>query len=342
MDTTAAKVIDHAPDRRTKVYPFRQTFGIATDEYKIRGFEEPGFFTPAVNPHHHFPAEETLMALLALKTRDTIYIHGPSGSGKTQLIHQIAARIGYNVMQINFDEATRPGELIGSMQVYDGATHFTHGVLVNGFLTPGTIVLLDEVDMCPPGVASAMQNAVSSERKFLIRQTGEVVRLHPQNVVVATANTKGMGDDEAGLYAAGTNVQNFSFLNRFETTIALDYLPPAIETAMLISRYTAEVEKDGRKSTVCSPDAETIKRVVDIAHTAREQFKKSTLSQPLTTRDCINWLNKLRLLPGLVMQCAKYSFLNRMPDKDAMALAALISAKFTLSDLDDKTYLKRK
>ena len=69
----------------------------------IQGFKEPGILTPEKNTHYKFPQEETVEFLKALRFRDTTYLIGHSGTGKTQLVNQVAARLNYNVVTINFD-----------------------------------------------------------------------------------------------------------------------------------------------------------------------------------------------------------------------------------------------
>lgn len=340
------KEISHRPNRETTQVSLVDTFGIETGyvmsggtvvkdengnplrkDKRILAFAEPGVLTPKVNENYVFPKEETVQLLMALEARDTTYLLGHSGTGKTELINQVAARLNYNVVQINFDGHLSRSDLIGDWKIVNGEMHFRYGLIPLGFTEPGTIVLLDEVDACPPETAFVLQRALSADRRFLMHETNELFELHPQNCIMGTANTNGMGDDSS-LYIAGTNVQNFSFLNRWQTVIQLDYISRDAEERVLENMFP-------------QPHAKTyIPGVCRVLESARLAFKNGTLSMPLTTRDGINWMEKIVRLP-YPMQAARYSFLDKLPTNDAVAIAQMISRCFKIVDKDDKKYLTR-
>lgn len=293
---------------------------------KILAFAEPGPLTPVINPHYKFPVEETVMFLLALANGDTTYLVGHSGTGKTELVRQIAARLNYNVVQINFDGHLLRSDLVGEIRLISGDTKFRYGLVPVGFSEPGTIILFDEVDAVSPETAFVLQRAVSEDRKFLLHETNELFSLHPQNRLVATANTSGFGDDSS-LYIAGTNIQNFSFLNRWATTIKLDYLSLEEEQQILCSMFPKR-------------DEAVVRGVCAVMAASREAFKNNVLSMPLTTRDAISWMAKLSDHP-FPMRSAKYSFLNKMSREDALIVAEYIQRHFKLPERDDFRFVNR-
>jgi cobaltochelatase CobS len=339
------ETIEHRPNRATKTFSVRETFkietGVKTDAsgspikdeqgnllYKdvvIEGFLEPGIMTPKINPNYVFPKEELVQFLQSLKARDTTYLVGHSGTGKTELVNQVAARLNYNVVQINFDGHLSRSDLIGDWKIAAGNMIFRYGLIPLAFTEPGTIVLLDEVDACAPETAFVLQRAVSADLRFLMHETNQIFELHPQNCIVGTANTNGMGDDSS-LYLAGTNVQNFSFLNRWKTVIQIEYISSADEIKVLENMF---------------PDAHAkqhIVQVVKVLSAVREAFKAGSMSMPLTTRDGINWMEKISRVP-LPMKAARYSFLDKLPVNDAISIANLIQRHFKLVDKDDTKYL---
>jgi cobaltochelatase CobS len=293
---------------------------------KIMAFKSPGSLTPAINPHYKFPKEETVMFLFSLANGDTTYIVGHSGTGKTELVRQVAARLNYNVVQINFDGHLLRADLVGEVRLISGDTKFRYGLVPVGFSEPGTIILFDEVDAVSPETAFVLQRAISEDRKFLLHETNELFSLHPQNRLVATANTNGLGD-ETSLYIAGTNIQNFSFLNRWATTIKLDYL-------------SAEDEQYILRSLFPKRDPGVIKGICEVMAASREAFKNNTLSMPLTTRDAVSWMTKLNDHP-FPMRSAKYSFLNKMNYEDALIVAEYIQRHFRLPERDDYKFVQR-
>ena len=291
----------------------------------IQGFKEPGILTPEKNTHYKFPQEETVEFLKALRFRDTTYLIGHSGTGKTQLVNQVAARLNYNVVTINFDGHLSRSDLIGDWKIVNGQMQFRYGLVPLAFTEPGTIVLFDEVDACPPETAFVLQRAISDELRFLMHETNQIFNLHPQNTIVGTANTNGLGDDSS-LYVAGTNIQNFSFLNRWKTCISIDYISPEAETEVLSSMFTEPHAK------------QYIPGVVKVLSSVREAFKSGTISIPLTTRDGINWMEKITRLP-YPMKAARYSFLDKLPVPAATSIAQLIQRHIQMPDKDDKKYL---
>lgn len=344
LNQSTITVVPNRPDREMTDVSLVETFGLITDykmvqgeiakdaqgkpilkDRRIKAFKDKGVLTPALNPNYKFPKDETIEFLKALEFRDTTYLIGHSGTGKTELVNQVAARLNYNVVTINFDGHLSRGDLIGDWKVTNGQMHFRYGLVPLGFTEPGTILLFDEIDACAPETAFVLQRAISAELRFLMHETNQIFNLHPQNCIVGTANTNGLGDDSS-LYIAGTNIQNFSFLNRWKTCIAIDYMSPEVEESVLSAMFT-------------EPHAKTyIPSVVKVLAAVREAFKAGTQTVPLTTRDGINWLEKITRVP-LPMKAARYSFLDKLPKADAVSIAQIIQRHFKLPERDDRTYL---
>ncbi len=175
MTDTKIHDVEMAPAREMREYNVAETFGVkAKADFKIMGFVSPGPLTPAIDPHYSFDLELLLAYLLALQTGENTYACGHSGTGKTTFFEQVAARLNYNFFPVNFDGSIRASDLLGAVRVREGETYFAHGVIPDAFRLAGTILVLDEVDACPPEAAFSLQRAVSESRKFLIRETGEV------------------------------------------------------------------------------------------------------------------------------------------------------------------------
>ena len=86
----------------------------------------------------------------------------------------------------------------------------------------------------------------------------------------SAANTLGFGPD-SGLYASGTHVLNFSWLDRWDVVVHIDYLPADDEVRLLHSRYPA-VKKD------------LLKRMVKATGDLRRAHAEEQLTTVLTTR----------------------------------------------------------
>lgn len=324
-------------------------FGFGDAKNLVTRFQDTGPLVPAIDPYYKFPERETKFALLAIKRGESTYLVGHSGTGKTELVNQIAARTKRNVVRINFDGHMLRSDLIGEYILQaTGAgmqSHWRWGKVPIAFRLPGTIVLLDEVDACPPDTTFVLQRALDESKTLDVHETNQLIPLHPQNCIFGTANTKGQGDD-SGLYAAGTHHQNFSFLARWKNTIPIDYMTEAEEFIMLRKKFPTHKEVEATEgteeatSTVPVIKDESIKSVCQVLAKARAGFKNGTLSQPLTTRDAINWMEKIVVLRK-PMFAAELSFLNRMPDRDASAVAENIYVAFDVKPDDSQRFKDR-
>ena len=281
----------------------------------VTGYKEHTEWVPKVDDTYVFPPQETRIVLLGLEAKDRVLMVGPTGSGKTSLIEQIAARLNYNVVKINFDGAITRQDLVGEWVIRGKDMEFQYGLLVRSFQMPGTIIVLDEWDTISGECAFVLQRPLQKDDgKILVMETGgELFPLHPDNTIVATANTCGQGDD-TGLYSHGTKVQNYAQLNRFGLTIKLNYMPAAQEVAMLHKRFPDlnDVEADS---------------LVKAVNALREAYVKGDISAPLSTRDLINWTDKFVMM-GDPMVSARYCFLNRLPADDALAAEQVLQRLF--------------
>lgn len=281
----------------------------------VMGFEEPTEFTPLINPGYVFPTEETLVLLMGIAKGDRILLVGDTGTGKTSIIEQLAARLNYSVVKISFDGCITRNDLIGEWIVKGKEMQFQYGILPLAFRMPGCIIILDEWDTINEETSFVIQRPLQKEDgKLLILETGgELVPMHEDNLICATANTAGQGDD-SGLYSQGTRIQNYSQINRFGITIRMKYLEPDKEKAMLMARYP-DIEKAEAEAFVLA-----INKV-------RDGFSNGQISVPLSPRDLLNWADKY-LAMGDPMRAAKYCFLNRMSQEDAQVTEGIIQRAF--------------
>lgn len=308
--------IDLGPEDDANGNPMMDASGKAVKKtLTVTGYQEHTEWVPSIDPTYVFPPLETRIVLLGLESKDRVLMVGPTGVGKTSLVEQIAARLNYNVVKINFDGAITRQDLIGEWVIRGKNMEFQYGLLVRSFQMPGTIIVLDEWDTISGECAFVLQRPLQKDDgKILVMETGgELFPLHPDNTIVATANTCGQGDD-TGLYSHGTKVQNYSQLNRFGLTIKMNYMPHAQEVAMLHNRFP----------DLNDLEAESLVKAVNVL---REAYVKGDISSPLSTRDLINWADKFIMMAN-PMVAAQYCFLNRLPADDALAAEQLLQRIF--------------
>lgn len=309
--------VDLGPERNEKGEAIKDSQGkeVLRDR-KIEGYVSPTEHTPTIDPNYVFPKDATLAILMGMAGKDPILLTGHTGTGKTSLIEQVGARLNYSVIKISFDCAISRNDLIGEWIVKGREIQFQYGIIPIAFRMPGTIILLDEWDAQNAETAYVLQRPLQKEdRKIFLLETRELVAMHSDNIICASANTNGQGDD-TGLYGHGTRVQSYAQLNRFAVTVRLDYLPAEQEKEILFRVF----EKDGL-------DKDEIDSIVLAANKVRDGFTNGQISVPLSTRDLINWTDKY-IKFGDCMKAATFCFLNRMSIEDAEVCRNIIQRSF--------------
>src|SRR5574344_1809003 len=159
--------------------------------------------------------------------KDCLYIAGPSGCGKPTLILQIAARLNWGVEQITLSNKCESLDLIGHSTLRNGELVFEYGPLSRAMIN-GEILILNEIDLMSAGDLSVLNDVLDGKPLTIIANNGEVIYPHKDFRVIATANTKGLGDD-TGFYS-GARILNQAFLDRFRF---LEMSYPSIRTEII-------------------------------------------------------------------------------------------------------------
>ena len=180
---------------------------------------------PVVDNNYIFREAELSAALYALVSNQRMYLHGHTGTGKTTLIEQMAARMKYPFIRINFDSEVTRMDLIGrdTMTTDDNGnsvSSFVDGMLPRAMSSP-CLLVLDEIDFVRPDVAYVMQAATEGNGLRITEDGDRFVQPDPMFRMFATGNTVGQGDEE-GLYQ-GARPQSAALLDRFTVWKRVDY-----------------------------------------------------------------------------------------------------------------------
>ncbi len=113
---------------------------------------------------------------------DELYLWGGAGAGKTTTVRQIATDLGRAFELVTFSAQTTEAKLVGFR---DASGEVRETPLVTA-LRNGALVLFDEFDACPPGIAVAI-NTMSANR--VVSTPAGTFDLHEDTVLVFSGNT---------------------------------------------------------------------------------------------------------------------------------------------------------
>tara|TARA_R110002020_G_scaffold286089_1_gene501627 strand:- start:105 stop:1370 length:1266 start_codon:yes stop_codon:yes gene_type:complete len=157
-----------------------------------------------------------------------VFITGLSGNGKTLMVEQACAKAKRECFRVPISKLTDEEDLIGGFRLVDGETVWFDGPVPEA-MRRGALLLLDEADqgtenlMCLQGVLEG--------KPLLLKKINEIVKPAAGFNIIATANTKGKGD-ETGRFI-GANIMNEAFLDRFPITLEQEYPSVAVESKIM-------------------------------------------------------------------------------------------------------------
>jgi hypothetical protein len=238
------------------------------------GRVEEGAIVPKVNSLYvPFGFFDKMKAIVASQRFYPVFVSGLSGNGKTFMVEQSCAQAKREFLRVNISPETDEDDLIGGFRLIDGETKWFDGPVIQA-MKRGSVLVLDEIDrgsnklMCMQGVLEG--------KGILVKKTGEYVEPATGFNVVATANTKGKGD-ETGRYMAATILDD-AFLERFPITVEQEYPDTKIETKILAKVF----DNLGIK------DKDFVDNLVKWADIIRKTFQEGAIDELISTRRLVH------------------------------------------------------
>jgi len=231
---------------------------------------QEGAIIPKVNALYvPFGFFDNMKRIVASRRFYPVFVSGLSGNGKTFMVEQACAQLQVECLRVNISPETDEDDLIGGFRLIDGETKWFDGPVVQA-MKSGAVLILDEIDrgsnklMCLQGVLEG--------KGLFVKKTGEFVEPVTGFNVIATANTKGKGDD-SGRYMAATILDD-AFLERFPITVEQEYPDVKVETRILTKLFTSLGIKD-------KTFAENLVKWADII---RKTFAEGAIDELISTR----------------------------------------------------------
>jgi len=236
-----------------------------------------------------------------------IYVTGLSGNGKTFMIEQAAAKAGRELFRVNITVETDEDDLLGGFRLVDGETVWFDGPVVEA-MRKGAIVLLDEVDLASTKIM-CLQPVLEGKGVFL-KKINEFVECADGFNVVATANTKGKGDETGNFMGAG--VLNEAFLERFPITVEQEYPSNSVEKKILGKVF----------DKLNINDSEFVDKLINWADVIRKTYVEGAIDQLITTRRLVHISNAYAIFNMDRMKAISMC-VNRFDDETKMAMIDL-------------------
>lgn len=264
--------------------------------------------SPAVDPHFIWTPEVLKWLALADQTGAPVWLGGEKGTGKTQTVMQFAARTGRPFTRINFHKYSTAEEYLGATGLVDGQTVFVPGPFLQAFVTPGAVILLDELSNCDPGELAPL-NAALERGQCRLTVGGQVWNRAPGVLVFGADNTLTTGD-QSGRYS-GTREMNAALADRFAWVVPFTFLPQEVEVQALVS------------ITKCPKALATA--VVEILNKCRAKVASGDILDAPSIRAAIAWIEAMPVVGVRTAWVA--SVASRQPAESALALEALYTAE---------------
>lgn len=206
--------------------------GVKLDATRLAVYDSPD--APKADPNYQWHPQTALM-LSVFRRGQPVFGYGPAGTGKTEFAKQVAARFGRRFVRISCDDQTEAQTLVGmTVPDKDGGVKWQDGQLTAAIRVPGCVILIDEPSVARPGALFVLQAVMDADKKIHVAETGEVVHVAPDVMIMLADNTNGTGDT-TGQYEA-TRRLNRATLDRPDIVVRFDYLSPADEARVLVAK----------------------------------------------------------------------------------------------------------
>ena len=209
---------------------------------------------------------------VAMRNDQNVLIKGHAGSGKTMCALAYASARGYRYYNVSSHIGVEPSQLFGKWNpTSDGHFVWQDGA-VTDLVRNGGVLLLNEVNFLPERVSTVIFSLLDDRREIqLMDKDGEVVKAHPDLLVVADMNPN----------YRGTRELNQAFNDRFSHHLEFPY-DPSIEKKLI-------------------PNS----AIRDMASQLRTAFDSDELTTPISTRSLVAFTRNIESL-GLEYAVASY------------------------------------
>jgi hypothetical protein len=188
-----------------------------------------------------------------------VLLEGQAGSGKTMSVQAYASARGLRYFNISSNQGIDPSQLFGRwIPRSDGQGYMWQDGAVTLLFRHGGVLLINEVNFLPTRISTVLFSGLDYRREIqLLENGGEVIKAHPNLLIVADMNYGYKGTQEL----------NQAFSDRFGIKLEFPY-DRAIENKVVKN-----------------------KALLTLADQLREQYEKEEISTPISTRSLVAFIN---------------------------------------------------
>jgi cobaltochelatase CobS len=162
----------------------KKTFGINCN-FEVSGFKTPSDLVPNLDKNYLFDEKTSKAILAGFAYNQRVLIQGMHGTGKSTHIEQIASRLNWPCMRINFDSQITRLDLVGKDTIKlkndKQITEFKEGIIPFA-LRNGVALVLDEYDAIKTDVSFVIQRLLEEDGKFALLEENEIITPHPNYI----------------------------------------------------------------------------------------------------------------------------------------------------------------
>jgi MoxR-like ATPase len=241
--------------------------------------------------------------LLSQRTGENTFFGGEKGTGKSQTAEQFSARTGRPYVRYNFHQQTTADDYAGAPALEDGNSVFKRGDFLQAYISPATVILLDEISFAKAGNLATLNGFLESNSRV---SYGGMTHVKGDGVLIFGAdNTLGNGD-ESGRYA-GTTAMNSATLDRFARIVPFKFMPLNVEIEAVVNR------------TKCSPVL--AEHVLKAIHVARAKATTGDIVEAPSIRSVMAFIRAVSVMT--VEEAWKTTVASRQPSESAPVLEAI-------------------
>lgn len=254
--------------------------------------------------HYVYPKEGLVSSKVsrvarAFKYQRSLFIYGPAGAGKSAVVRALCNDMNlessHYPMRDGLDTELYIGQMVVEIDEATGnnVTKFKKGKLLQDLegrigldgIRRGVVILLDDVDRAPAEYHEILRHCLEDNAKnIFVPELGVSIELHPDTMIVATANSAGRGDT-SGLYSSVQEMDE-SILDRFQRVVQFQFMSQELEIQILHRKFPALAK--------AAPEA--FKPIMQVASILREMVNQGEIHASFSHRRIVQWLQSVEEL----------------------------------------------